>query len=147
MTDASRVILRDNLRALLSLQPGESGVQRLIAKGIANGTAQRLLGGDTSVGLDVLDRLAALFGVPAWRLLAPSMGAEPMQLAELLRVALSRVEQGEASTEATGAGQRDHRAQSALIYRFPRRRRKHIRKRGDAPRGSVLDIGQRWGLF
>lgn len=76
-------------------------MQRLIDKGIPNGTAQRVLGGQTSVGLDVVDRLAHVFNVPAWRLLAPGLGAEPMQLAELLRVALAKVEQGESPPQAT----------------------------------------------
>lgn len=84
MGDDAKTVLRDNVRRLLSLQPGESGVQKLIGKGFPNGTAQRVLGGDTSVGLDVLDRLAGAFGMPAWRLLAPDLGgAAPSSLDQL----------------------------------------------------------------
>lgn len=74
MGDETKIVLRDNVRRLLNLQPGESGVQKLIGKGFANGTAQRVLGGETSVGLDVIDKLGAAFGVAPWRLVAPDMG-------------------------------------------------------------------------
>lgn len=74
MGDETKAVLRDNVRRLIGLQAGESGVQRLIDKGFANGTAQRVLGGQTSVGLDVVEKLAAAFDVAPWKLLAPDLG-------------------------------------------------------------------------
>lgn len=113
-------MLRNNVRLLLGLAEGESGVQRLIDKGYTNGTAQRILGGETSIGLDIVDRLAATFGVPAWRLLAPNLGrAEPAGLDELtphealligflrqrgreaVRAELTRLQSGEDRPEAS----------------------------------------------
>lgn len=58
MADDLKIILRQNVRALLGLQDGESGVSKLIKLGLSNGNAQRILGGETSVGLDVLAQLA-----------------------------------------------------------------------------------------
>lgn len=40
-----KTVIRDNVRALLGLEEGVSGVQSLINKGVSNGNAQRVLGG------------------------------------------------------------------------------------------------------
>jgi transcriptional regulator with XRE-family HTH domain len=63
---------------------------RLKAIGFSNGTAQRVLEGSTSIGLDTLDELAARLGVSAWRLVqptAPGLPAESDKTAEHASVA------------------------------------------------------------
>jgi hypothetical protein len=68
-------IVRENVRALLGLQDEESGVSKLIAKGITNGNAQRVLGGQTSIGLNLLCDLAKALRVEPWQLCAKNLGA------------------------------------------------------------------------
>lgn len=70
-----------NVRALLDLRPREKGVARLIHRGIANGNAQRILGGETSFGLDLLEQLAHALRVDAWQLCLP--GLDPAHLPAL----------------------------------------------------------------
>lgn len=72
-----KLVLRDNLRRLLKLLPGESGVAQLMAKtGFKNGTAQRLLAAETSIGLDVLSQLARGFDLQPWQLLVQGLDPE-----------------------------------------------------------------------
>lgn len=73
-----KATLRDNVLALLrhhdgELRGNESGVSRLVKRGFALGTAQRVLGGQTSVGLDIVAELAEAFGVQPWQLLTPGL--------------------------------------------------------------------------
>lgn len=68
-----KTVLRDNVRRLLGLAEGESGVSRLIAAGLSNGNAQRVLKGETSVGLNVLAQLAAALNVEPWQLCVPDL--------------------------------------------------------------------------
>jgi transcriptional regulator with XRE-family HTH domain len=79
-TETLKQVLRQNVLKFLSedgpLRPRESGVQRLVKLGIPNGTAQRVLGAEASVGLDVLEQIAKALGVAPWRLLRPL--AEPV---------------------------------------------------------------------
>jgi len=70
------MILRDNVRRLLGLGDAESGVGKLVDLGIPNGTAQRVLGGETSVGLDKIDHVARVLKVEAWQLLSPGLDPE-----------------------------------------------------------------------
>ncbi len=76
VADDLKITLRDNVRALLGLQPGESGVSRLIDLGIPNGNAQRVLGGTTSIGLDSLADLATALSVQPWQLCVPGLDPE-----------------------------------------------------------------------
>lgn len=69
VTENLKSVLRDNLRALLGLAPGKSGVSALIKLGLSNGNAQRALGGETSVGLDVIAQIAEAFSIEPWQLL------------------------------------------------------------------------------
>lgn len=80
-----KAIIRDNVRALLGLKPGQSGVSKLIDLGIANGNAQRVLGGKTRVGLDVLSQVAAALSVEPWQLCVPAL--DPTHLPSLEPVA------------------------------------------------------------
>ena len=95
MGEDTKTVLRDNVRRLLGLQAGESGVQRLIDKGFANGTAQRVLGGQTSVGVDVVEKLAAAFDVA------------PVRLRRILQ--RGRVEVAEVACDESGDRTRAHR--------------------------------------
>lgn len=68
MAENLKVVVRDNVRTLLGLKPRESGVQRLIDLGISNGNAQRVLKGETSIGIDLLAQLAKVLDVQPWQL-------------------------------------------------------------------------------
>lgn len=81
-TDA-KAIVGANVLALLQHRGGaftgtETGITRLVARGIPNGTAQRVLAGTTSIGLDVLQRVAEALEVEPWQLLVP--GIDPAAL-------------------------------------------------------------------
>lgn len=73
MAEDLKITVRDNVRRLLGLQPDESGVSKLIDKGFSNGNAQRVLGGETSIGIDLLAQVAAAFGLDAWQLCFPGL--------------------------------------------------------------------------
>ena len=74
-------ILRDNVRRILALPEGKSGVGVLIELGLKNGTAQRVLAGETSIGLELLAVLAEKLRVAPWQLLVP--GLDPRALPSL----------------------------------------------------------------
>lgn len=69
MHKASKKILAKNVRALAVQKFGEKFQGKLVAAGVKNGTVTRVLKGETAVGLDVLDALAAVFKVKASELL------------------------------------------------------------------------------
>jgi hypothetical protein len=79
-----REILRQNVLELLSrdkpFRAGETGVMRLKALGFSNGTAQRVIEGSTSVGIDTVEELALRLGVSSWRLLQPKDGELGMKV-------------------------------------------------------------------
>ncbi len=68
-----KLIIRSNVRALLGLEEGQSGVQKLIDMGIPTGNAQRVLSGIASVGVDTLDQVAGALGVQPWQLMVPNL--------------------------------------------------------------------------
>jgi hypothetical protein len=68
-----KLTIRDNVRRLLNLQDDAAGVKRLIDLGFPNGTAQRILGGTTSIGVDQLDLLADRLKVEPWQLCLPGL--------------------------------------------------------------------------
>lgn len=83
MTDDIRAVLRDNVKALLEKRAREDktqkpGISGLIAMGIPNGTAQRILGGKTSIGLDVVEKLAKGLKVSPWVLLVPQLSVDAL---------------------------------------------------------------------
>lgn len=68
-----KLTIRANVRALLGLEDGQSGVQKLISMGIPTGNAQRVLSGVASVGIDTLAQVAGALGVQPWHLLVPNL--------------------------------------------------------------------------
>ena len=71
-----KTTIRDNVRRLLGLNAGESGVSRVMALGFSNGTAQRILDSDTSIGVDVLERLADALKLAPWQLCVPDIESD-----------------------------------------------------------------------
>lgn len=72
--DDIKAVIRDNVRRLLGLEPGDKGIAQLMRKtGFKNGTAQRVLQAETSIGVDLLAELARGLGVEAWQLLVKDL--------------------------------------------------------------------------
>lgn len=72
MLKASKETLRDNVKSLLRNRQERVGPATLMRlTGFKNGTVQRILAGETSVGLDVIDALAKALNVESWQLLMP----------------------------------------------------------------------------
>lgn len=76
MGPQSKKIARANILLLLQkkggeLKPNETGVTRLTKMGIANGSAQRLLGDESDIQLGRIDQVAEKLGVEPWQLLKP----------------------------------------------------------------------------
>lgn len=65
-----KALLRHEQRADAGWEPGPSALMR---KNFANGTAQRILAGETSYGVEMVDRIAEAFGVEPWQLLVPDL--------------------------------------------------------------------------
>lgn len=70
------------LAALVAERPlgprEKKGYARLISKGLPNGSAQRILDADTSVGIDVVAQVAEALGLKPWQLLVPGLNpADP----------------------------------------------------------------------
>lgn len=55
---------------------GRGAVSALIKLGFSNGTAQRIMDASTSIGLDIIDKLAAKFAIEPWRLIARDLGQD-----------------------------------------------------------------------
>lgn len=75
MKKSVKQLLGENAVALSAhrnpLRPNEKGTTRLMQCGLTNGSAQRVLGGDTDVGLSVVEKLAGGLHVEPWQLLVP----------------------------------------------------------------------------
>jgi hypothetical protein len=89
-----RKVLKANVLKLLEdeepLRPSETGIGRLKKLGVRTGLAQRLLGGETSVGIENVALVARKLGVTPWRLLRPQgdgVRPEPAPDRECLRLA------------------------------------------------------------
>lgn len=82
-TEDPKRLLAANVRRLLDIAPGESGVSKLMQLGFSNGNAARVLKGETSIGLDLLSELAAALRVEPWQLLTPNL--DPDRLPSLDR--------------------------------------------------------------
>jgi len=69
-----RKTLRDNLEALMKRDWGAINKRLLAQKAqIAETTVQNILGGVNRTRIDMVDRLAGVFKLPAWRLLKPDV--------------------------------------------------------------------------
>lgn len=72
-------IVAANIKAVLEHRlGGPARVTDVINLGLANGTAQRLLAGETSLGVNLLQRVAEKLGVQPWQLLIE--GLDPKSL-------------------------------------------------------------------
>jgi len=75
-------VLWANAQALMVHKYGTENLTRLAAEAkFGPGTATRIKKAETSVGLDVLEKLAGTFDVEPWQLLVPGM--EPKNLPAL----------------------------------------------------------------
>ena len=66
-----------NVQALMVAKYGAENLTRLaFDAGVGLGTATRIKQASTSVGLDVIAKIATVFGVAPWQLLAPGLGID-----------------------------------------------------------------------
>jgi transcriptional regulator with XRE-family HTH domain len=66
-------ILWESVLSLMRQEFGRENLTKLVGKAkIGPGTASRIKNRDTSVGLDVLEKVASAFGVQPWQLLFPA---------------------------------------------------------------------------
>lgn len=87
VSDLKRIV-RENVLQLIQktagpLKPRESGVTRLVALGIPNGTAQRILDDVSDVRLETVEQLAAALKVAPASLLAPGAQAPTLLFRDL----------------------------------------------------------------
>ncbi len=81
---ASNAVLWANVRALMVNRWGKENLTQLaLAAKIGPGSATRIKEQKTSVGLDVLEKVAKAFGLQPWQLLVPNLSPE---LPPVLRV-------------------------------------------------------------
>lgn len=81
MAQNLKATIRDNVRRLLNLAPGDSGVTQVMALGFANGTAQRILDDKTMIRVNQIEALAARLRVQPWQLCVP--GLDPDRLPDI----------------------------------------------------------------
>jgi transcriptional regulator with XRE-family HTH domain len=82
-------ILWKNVRALMMKTWGEENLRQLARDaGIGTGTAKRIKDQETSVGVDVLERIARLFKVEPWQLIAEDVETGPDLSPKALDVAM-----------------------------------------------------------
>ncbi len=73
----SRKVVWSSVSALMRKHWGTENLNRLAREAkVGPATAVRLKMQETSVGLEVLDRIAAVFNVETWQLLVPGMDPE-----------------------------------------------------------------------
>lgn len=84
MGSALKITIRDNVRRLLRLNEGDSGVASVMKLGFANGTAQRILDDDTEIGVDKLQLLATGLKVEPWQLCVPQLDPDRLPTIEPL---------------------------------------------------------------
>lgn len=169
-----KLTIRANIRRLLHLTDGESGVAQVMKLGFSNGTAQSLLAGETSIGVDVLAKVAAALRVEPWQLCVPGLDPErmpslepqhfrwpfrqvdPDQLLGLVGTTAATVEVGliallaAAGAAAPVAPQRKRDGTGGLIgqvYRFHQRPARERVRIHTTPVGEVESIMRDWGLF
>ena len=75
----SRVVVWASVSALMRKHWGAENLNRLAREaGIGPATVVRMKEQQTSVGLEVLDKVAAVFNAQSWQLLVPGMNPECM---------------------------------------------------------------------
>lgn len=73
---ASKAILWANVQTLMTERYGGENLSRFAREtGVGPGTATRIKVQETAVGLDVIEKIAAVFGVEPWQLLTADLGA------------------------------------------------------------------------
>lgn len=71
----SKITLWDNVLRLMTERYGKENLTKLAAEArVGPGTVTRIKDQKTSIGSDVIDRIAVALGVQAWQLLAPKGG-------------------------------------------------------------------------
>ena len=74
-----------NVRALMVSRYGSENITRLSREAkIGPATVQRIKDAETSVGVDVIEKIARTFGVEPWHLIAPGMNDD--KFLDILRV-------------------------------------------------------------
>lgn len=72
-----KTVLWENVRALMVQRYGAENLTRLARDAkLGPGTATRIKAAETSVGLDVIEKIARAFKVEPWQLLAPGLSDE-----------------------------------------------------------------------
>jgi hypothetical protein len=84
MQPTLKIVIRDNVRRLLGLEPDDSGVALVMGLGFSNGTAQRILDDATKIGVDKVQRLAEALKVEPWQLCVPNLQPDRMPALEPL---------------------------------------------------------------
>jgi hypothetical protein len=73
----TKAVLWENISALMDARYGRENLTKLAREAkFAPATSTRLKEAKTSVGVEIVERLAGMFGVDPWQLLAPKLGAE-----------------------------------------------------------------------
>jgi len=103
----SKAVLWANVSTLMRAQYGKENLTRMAKEAaIGPATASRIKEQKTSVGLDVVDTLAALFKIEPWQLLVPQLeaaqrktltawpfaGIDPARVRELSPEAIGKIE-------------------------------------------------------
>ena len=74
----ARQILASSFKKLRAATPTLREPKQIVAAGIlTNGAIGRICNAETNVGIDVLDQIAAAYGLEPWQLLMPSLAASP----------------------------------------------------------------------
>jgi hypothetical protein len=73
--DQAKAVVIENVKLLMTTKYGKINITAFGRDtGISNGGTQRVLDPDTSVGVDLLARIADHFKIEIWQLLAPNLG-------------------------------------------------------------------------
>jgi len=97
MPSTAKHTLSVNVCRLMEYRYGRVNAYRLSndAK-IGLGTANRIVDGNTSVGADIIDKVADFFGLPAWALMVPGLDPENPPRSWLTQSELDRFERAKA---------------------------------------------------
>lgn len=79
----TKALLWENVLALMQAKYGGENLSRLAREtGMGPGSASRIKAQETSVGVEVLEKIAEVFGVEPWQLLVPRLGAHLFEISE-----------------------------------------------------------------